>query len=240
MKIAIVGIQGLPNQYGGFETLSEFLVKYLGEKHEFTVYCSSVDQKGMPDEYLGAKLKYFDITSHGGKGILFDCKCLMDAVNGDYDYSMDNYESVMLKSGFKILNNSYDEILYKTSDPLYIVGLPSSIKENIKLDEAFEFYKDEDRRYVICLVHDGNTIKYLDDSIYEVDLILGGHSLNGSVVIPYYGPLFIDKNSGKYYQEEYSKGITKIYISSGIGTNKYNYRFNNKPSFNLYRLKAQS
>ena len=161
------------------------------------------------------------------------------AVNGDYDYSMDNYESVMLKSGFKILNNSYDEILYKTSDPLYIVGLPSSIKENIKLDEAFEFYKDEDRRYVICLVHDWNTIKYLDDSNYEVDLILGGHSLNGSVVIPYYGPLFIDKNSGKYYQEEYSKGITKIYISSGIGTNKYNYRFNNKPSFNLYRLKAQ-
>lgn len=85
MKIAIVGIQGLPNQYGGFETLSEFLVKYLGEKHEFTVYCSSVDQKGKPDEYLGAKLKYYDITSHGGKGILFDCKCLMDAVNGDYD-----------------------------------------------------------------------------------------------------------------------------------------------------------
>ena len=33
MKIAIVGIQGLPNQYGGFETLSEFLVKYLGKKH---------------------------------------------------------------------------------------------------------------------------------------------------------------------------------------------------------------
>lgn len=30
MKVAIVGIQGLPNQYGGFETLSEFLVKYLG------------------------------------------------------------------------------------------------------------------------------------------------------------------------------------------------------------------
>ena len=73
-----------------------------------------------------------------------------------------------------------------------------------------------------------------------MDLVLGGHSLNGSVVIPYYGPLFVDKNSGKYYQEEYTKGITKIYISSGLGTNKYNYRFNNKPSFNLYRLKAQS
>lgn len=85
MKIAIVGIQGLPNQYGGFETLSEFLVKYLGKKHEFTVYCSSVDQKGKPNEYMGAKLKYYDITSHGGKGILFDCKCLWDAAKGGYD-----------------------------------------------------------------------------------------------------------------------------------------------------------
>lgn len=85
MKIAIVGIQGLPNQYGGFETLSEFLVKYLGGEHEFTVYCSEVDQKGSPVEFMGAKLKYYNITSHGGKGILFDCKCLWDAARGDFD-----------------------------------------------------------------------------------------------------------------------------------------------------------
>lgn len=85
MRIAIVGIQGLPNQYGGFETLSEFLVKYLGKEHEFTVYCSGTDQKGRPQEYNSARLKYYDITSHGGKGILFDCKCLWDAAHGDYD-----------------------------------------------------------------------------------------------------------------------------------------------------------
>ena len=85
MKIAIVGIQGLPNQYGGFETLSEFLVRHLGSRHQFTVYCSGIDQKGRPEEFLGAKLKYYDITSHGGKGILFDCKCLRDAVRGNYD-----------------------------------------------------------------------------------------------------------------------------------------------------------
>ena len=85
MKVAIVGIQGLPNQYGGFETLSEFLVKYLGNKVDFTIYCSSVDQKGKPLEYKGAKLKYYNITSHGGKGILFDCISLVDAVRGDFD-----------------------------------------------------------------------------------------------------------------------------------------------------------
>ena len=90
------------------------------------------------------------------------------------------------------------------------------------------------------LAHDGKTIKLLDDTTYEVDLILGGHSLNGSVVVPYYGGVFLDDLADKYYQEHYSKGITDIYISSGIGTNKYPYRIFNKPSINLYRLKAQS
>ena len=85
MKIAIVGIQGLPNQYGGFETLSEYLVKYLVDKYDMTVYCSEADQKVKLSDYHGAKLKYYDITSHGGKGIFFDSLCLMDAVRGNFD-----------------------------------------------------------------------------------------------------------------------------------------------------------
>lgn len=163
------------------------------------------------------------------------------AVYGDEDYSVESYKTIMEKGKFKILNNSYDEIFYKNNDSMFIVGLPSSLKEEVKLEEAFDFYKeDEKRKFIIVLVHDGKTIKFLDESTYEVDLVLGGHSLNGSVVIPYYGGIFIDDGSYKYYQEHYSKGITNIYISSGIGTNKYPYRIFNKPSFNLYRLKAQS
>lgn len=163
------------------------------------------------------------------------------AIYGDEDYSVESYKTIMEKGKFKILNNSYDEIFYKNNDSMFIVGLPSSLKEEVKLEEAFAFYKeDEKRKFIIVLVHDGKTIKFLDESTYEVDLVLGGHSLNGSVVIPYYGGVFIDDGSYKYYQEHYSKGITDIYISSGIGTNKYPYRIFNKPSFNLYRLKAQS
>lgn len=162
------------------------------------------------------------------------------AIYGDADYSLKKYEDIMTSSNFKILNNSYDEIYYKSNDAMYIVGLPSSIKEKVNIDEAFSFYNDEERRFIITLVHDGNTIKYIDDSNYEVDMILGGHSLNGSVIIPFYGGLLKENNTYKYSEPEYSKGITKIFISSGIGTNNYGYRFLNKPSFNLYRLKAQS
>ena len=162
------------------------------------------------------------------------------AIKGNADYSNEKYDEIMYDSGFKVINNSYEKVYYNTLAPLYIVGLPSKQKDTVDLDKAFEFYNELDRIYTIVLVHEGNTITYLDESDYEVDLILGGHSFGGSVVVPYYGPLFIDKESSKYYADAYTKGITNIYISSGLGTNEYPYRIFNKPSINLYRLKTQA
>ena len=158
------------------------------------------------------------------------------AIKGENDYN-DYYEDIIKNSNFTLLNNSYEKIYYKDNNYIYITGLPSMIKEDINLDDAFSFYSDENRKYTICLIHEGNIINKINDSDYEVDLILGGHSLNGSVIIPYYGSLFIPKESSDYYAHEYQKGITNIFISSGIGTLDYPYRFLNKPSINLYRLK---
>lgn len=169
-----------------------------------------------------------------------DAKIGKYAIYGDADYKLKSYESIMTNSSFEILNNSYEEIFYKTNESMYIVGLPSSIKEKIDLQKSFEFYSDENRKYTIVMTHEGKSIKYLDESTYEVDLILGGHSLNGSVKLPFIGGIFIDDDSYKYHKEFYEKGITNIYISGGLGTNKYKYRLFNKPSINLYRLKAQS
>ncbi len=160
------------------------------------------------------------------------------AIKGDYDYSLSSFEEIMNIGKFDILSNSYEEIYYKDDNYIYIVGLPSTIKDNINIEESFKFYNDENRKYTIVLVHEGNAISKLDTSDYEVDLILGGHSLNGSVIIPFYGSLFIPKESNKYYAPTYKKGITNIFISSGIGTNDYPYRFLNKPSINLIRLKS--
>lgn len=160
------------------------------------------------------------------------------AVKGSADYTLDYFEEIMTQSDFTLLSNSYDTIYKDYNDPIYIVGLPPSQKETIDLEKSFEFYSEENRKYIIVLSHDGMTIEKLDKSSYEVDLILCGHSLGGSIILPYYGPLIKEKQSGNYFLPEYEKGITKIFVSSGIGTRKYNYRFLNKPSFNLYRLKS--
>ena len=161
------------------------------------------------------------------------------AVYGDHDYKNQDYEEIMTTSSFKILNNNFDAIYNSTNDPMYIVGLSCIAKENVNLEQAFSFYNEENRPYIIVLAHDGKTVKSIDESNYETDMILLGHSLGGSVKIPGLENLLLDSNAYKYYDDYYKKGITNIYVSSGLGTDKYEYRLFNRPSFNLYRLKAK-
>lgn len=71
LKLAIIGTNGVPNQYGGFETLVEFLAKYLSNRFDITIYCSKT-QKTRDAEYCGCKLKYLPLRANGVQGILYD------------------------------------------------------------------------------------------------------------------------------------------------------------------------
>lgn len=72
-KIAIIGTNGIPARYGGFETLSEYLTKELGKIFDFTVYCSNIYKK---DErlkfYNNSKLIYLPFKANGFQSIFFD------------------------------------------------------------------------------------------------------------------------------------------------------------------------
>jgi glycosyltransferase involved in cell wall biosynthesis len=90
MKLAIVGIQGLPNKYGGFETLASKLVQGLSTLHDITVYCSATDMLGggmrardLPTHYNNAALHYINCSSHGMAGILFDTMSLRHALKNN-------------------------------------------------------------------------------------------------------------------------------------------------------------
>ena len=186
-----------------------------------------------------SKIKEDDINILKESLSKIEAKISKYAIYGDNDYKLSKYEEIMNESNFIILNNSYDELYYNSLNPIYIVGLPSSIKEKSDLNTSFSFYNDENRKYIITLVHDGSTIKSIDESDYEVDLILGGHNLGGLVRIPFIGGIINQKNSYKYKNDYNEKGITKIFMSSGLGTDHHDYRLLNKPSFNLYRLKSK-
>lgn len=77
-KVAIIGTNGIPARYGGYETLAEYITKYLSEEFDFTVYCSKT-QPRLYKEYNASKLKYLPLQANGWKGIIYDIVTLLHA-----------------------------------------------------------------------------------------------------------------------------------------------------------------
>ena len=71
-KIAIIGTVGIPAKYGGFETLTEYLTKDLGDRFDITVFCSSASYKTKLKTHNNAKLKYLPLNPNGIQSILYD------------------------------------------------------------------------------------------------------------------------------------------------------------------------
>lgn len=161
------------------------------------------------------------------------------AVKGDED--RDEFSIVMSDSGFEVLNNSGIFVYNKALTPIYVAGLSSSISDAINVESAFEPVDadaNKDAYFKILLMHEGDSATSVLKSRDDVNLILAGNSLNGSVVLPFYGGIFESRGSETYKNPFYEVNGTLIYVSSGLGTKDVNYRFNNKPSFNFYRLKS--
>ena len=75
--------------------------------------------------------------------------------------------------------------------------------------------------------------------LYNNDLVLAGHSHNGIIRIPFIGALSKVEGSMKYDQEYYKINDTKLYISSGMGTNGPGFRLFCRPSINFLRLESK-
>lgn len=71
-KVAILGTVGLPAKYGGFETLTDHLTKYLSNDYDITVYCSGKSYEEELSTYNGATLKYINLNANGVQSILYD------------------------------------------------------------------------------------------------------------------------------------------------------------------------
>jgi len=72
IKISIIGTQGIPAQYGGFETLVENIVKNKAEFIEYIVFCSALSYKKRQENYLKAKLKYIYLKANGISSIFYE------------------------------------------------------------------------------------------------------------------------------------------------------------------------
>lgn len=84
-RVAIIGTQGVPAHYGGFESLVENMIgENCSPNIQYTVFCSSKDMKSQMDMYKGAKLKYVGLHADGAESISYDVISMMKCIRG-YD-----------------------------------------------------------------------------------------------------------------------------------------------------------
>ncbi|MEG1015368.1 MAG: hypothetical protein RR228_00425 [Bacilli bacterium] len=145
-------------------------------------------------------------------------------ITGIMDKNKKQYDNIMSSSSFINIDNKEEVIYRNTLQGISLTGLMNDDKIILK-----------ENTYNIIVVNDDKNIDKILSKDLKPNLILGGNALNGSVIIPFYGPILLESGI-KYYAPHYTKNNVEIFITSGIGTKKYNFRLNNSPSINFYRL----
>ncbi len=72
IKVSIIGSNGIPAKYGGWETLVENIVSKLSSKFEVTVFCSSKIYKKKIAKYKNSYLNYISLKPNGFQSIIYD------------------------------------------------------------------------------------------------------------------------------------------------------------------------
>lgn len=151
-------------------------------------------------------------------------------VKGNHDYSSIYFDAVIENTDFIFLKNSSELIYYNGTTPIYLVGLDDSLESNIDLS----IINNEQNYYSILLTHEPDIYDKVRD--YNFNLILAGHSHNGQIRLPLIGAIYKVNGAKKYYDEHYILNNSEMFISGGLGTSRYKFRFLTKPSINFYRL----
>ena len=148
------------------------------------------------------------------------------AIKGDED--KDEFKEIFDNSNFEILENTIEKI-YIGSSTIDLIAL----NEDYNKDSVTK----NDSNFSIVLVHKPD----LADQIikdYNAQIIMAGHSLNGQIVLPLFGPLIKKEGAKKYCSSYYRINNTDLYVSGGLGNSKYEFRLFNHPSINFYRLRT--
>lgn len=161
-------------------------------------------------------------------------------ISGNHDLvKQDNYNKLLEILNYTSLDDSYQILYNGTTDAIMLSGL-STMDNNKKAEEKLLESKNQIKsetsniKFNILLVHEPDIIKTFDYKDY--DLILAGHSHGGQVKLPLIGALSYPRGAKKYHNDYYKLKNSDLYISSGVGTSRVNFRLNNKPSISLYRL----
>ena len=79
--IAIIGTNGLPGRYGGWDQLVNHLTSGLEEKFKFIVYTSSYNSLPGVEIINGAKIELVNLKANGIQSIFYDIYSMIHSLN---------------------------------------------------------------------------------------------------------------------------------------------------------------
>jgi len=162
------------------------------------------------------------------------------SVIGNHDINrLSDIKEIYENSNFKLLENSYDIIYNSNNEEIFIGGLANVTYNQDNIEETLNILDTKNIDYQIIITHEPDISDQVVSSS-DVSLILAGHSHNGQVRLPFIGAIYTPPLSRNYFDEYYKLNNTDLYISSGIGVSKVNYRLWNRPSINFYRINKKT
>ncbi len=183
-KIAILGIRGIPANYGGFETFVEELSTRLAARgHDVTVYCRKGSSDWTHPTYKGVKLvhfhtlkhKYLDTIAHtllatlhvtfSGADIVYYC----NAINSIYTFlpRLFGKKVWMNVNGLEWKRAKWSgagKIAYQVSEWIATVFANEIISDSRRIQF---YYKKKFNRDSILLSYGANPGMFEDDSVLE-------------------------------------------------------------------------
>ncbi len=152
------------------------------------------------------------------------------AVIGDNDLKfLNSYKDLLYEAEFKLLDNENMLLFYKDNTPINIIG----ISDVNKIDDLLK--TDVEVSHTIVITHEPDNANNLIKN--GVNTILSGHSLGGIIKLPYLNGIIKKEGAKTYINSYYKENDTEIFISNGLGYEKFNYRLFNTPSINIYQFK---
>ena len=165
--------------------------------------------------------KNYDISDRDKEKLIYEISKLKASI-GKYsvfgDEDSDDYSSIVKQAGFNLLDNSYDLVYDGDKTPIIIIGISSLLSNNYDIDAAFSYFKESNSNsnlYSIVVFH------------------------NGYIKLPFVNGLIKSDGATEYYDERYDFSNSKLFISSGIGTNGSGVRFLCHPSINFFRFSSK-
>lgn len=196
-QVAIIGIQGVPARYGGFETLVENIIgENCSKEIDYTIFCSQKEMTEKLDTYKGCKLKYVNLKSNGISSIPYDIISMIKSIRG--------FDSILVLGTSGCIFTPILKLLSKSKLIINIDGLEHRRgKWNKFAKKYLRFSEYMAVKFADVIISDNKAIQEYVKEVYGKD----------SVMIPY---------GGNHVAREISNDEnTKVLLNYGLEPQNY-------------------